>query len=68
MLGHVESALTRRAASEARLRGFAGDASHELRTPLAAIRGYAELARRHPGPVPEDMAPRSAGSNRSRRG
>jgi two-component system OmpR family sensor kinase len=56
MLGHVESALTRRAASEARLRGFAADASHELRTPLAAIRGYAELARRHPGPVPGDLA------------
>src|SRR5438067_550660 len=56
MLGHVESALTRRAASEARLRGFAADASHELRTPLAAIRGYAELARRHPGPVPGDIA------------
>ncbi len=55
MLGHVESALTRRAASEARLRRFAADASHELRTPLAAIRGYAELARRHPGPVPEDI-------------
>ena len=48
MLGHVESALARRAASEARLRRFASDASHELRTPLAAIRGYAELARRHP--------------------
>jgi two-component system OmpR family sensor kinase len=56
MLGHVEAALTRRAASEARLRRFAADASHELRTPLAAIRGYAELARRHPGPVPEDVA------------
>ena len=56
MLGHVESALTRRAASEARLRRFAADASHELRTPLAAIRGYAELARRHPGPVSEDIA------------
>ena len=56
MLGHVEAALTRRAASEARLRRFAADASHELRTPLAAIRGYAELARRHPGPVPEDIA------------
>ncbi len=56
MLGHVESALTRRAASEARLRRFAADASHELRTPLAAIRGYAELARRHPGPVPGDIA------------
>src|SRR5207248_733549 len=39
MLGHVESALRRRAASESRLRRFAADASHELRTPLAAIRG-----------------------------
>jgi two-component system, OmpR family, sensor kinase len=56
MLGHVEAALTRREASEARLRRFAADASHELRTPLAAIRGYAELARRHPGPVPDDIA------------
>jgi len=56
MLGHVESALARRADSEARLRRFAADASHELRTPLAAIRGYAELARRHPGPVPGDIA------------
>jgi two-component system, OmpR family, sensor kinase len=56
MLGHVEAALARRAASEARLRRFAADASHELRTPLAAIRGYAELARRHPGPVPDDIA------------
>ena len=48
MLGHVEGALARRAASEARLRRFAADASHELRTPLAAIRGYAELALRNP--------------------
>jgi two-component system OmpR family sensor kinase len=56
MLGHVESALARREASETRLRSFAADASHELRTPLAAIRGYAELARRHPGPIPEDVA------------
>jgi two-component system, OmpR family, sensor kinase len=55
MLGHVEAALARRAASEARLRRFAADASHELRTPLAAIRGYAELALRHPGPVPHDI-------------
>jgi two-component system OmpR family sensor kinase len=55
MLGHVEQALGRRAASEARLRRFAADASHELRTPLAAIRGYAELALRHPGPVPADI-------------
>ena len=54
MLGHVETALRRRAASESRLRRFAADASHELRTPLAAIRGYAELALRHPGDSPED--------------
>ena len=55
MLFHVERALGRRAASEARLRRFAADASHELRTPLSAIRGYAELALRHPGPVPGDV-------------
>jgi two-component system, OmpR family, sensor kinase len=55
MLGHVESALRRRAASESRLRRFAADASHELRTPLAAIRGYAELALRHPGDAPEGV-------------
>jgi two-component system OmpR family sensor kinase len=53
MLGHVQTALRRRAASEVRLRRFAADASHELRTPLAAIRGYAELALRHPGDTPE---------------
>jgi two-component system OmpR family sensor kinase len=55
MLFHVERALSRRAASEARLRRFAADASHELRTPLSAIRGYAELGLRHRGPVPEDV-------------
>ena len=55
MLYHVERALGRRAASEARLRRFAADASHELRTPLSAIRGYAELALRHRGPVPPDV-------------
>ena len=55
MLFHVERALGRRAASEARLRRFAADASHELRTPLSAIRGYAELALRHPGPVPAEV-------------
>jgi two-component system OmpR family sensor kinase len=55
MLYHVERALGRRQASEARLRRFAADASHELRTPLSAISGYAELALRHPGPVPEDV-------------
>jgi two-component system, OmpR family, sensor kinase len=55
MLGHVERALQRRAASEARLRRFAADASHELRTPLAAIRGYAELALLRPGDTPEPV-------------
>jgi two-component system OmpR family sensor kinase len=55
MLHHVERALGRRAASEARLRRFAADASHELRTPLSAIRGYAELGLRHHGPVPGDV-------------
>ena len=56
MLGHVEAALARREASESRLRSFAADASHELRTPLAVIRGYAELARRRSGALPEDVA------------
>ena len=46
MLGHVSRALESRQASEQRVRQFVADASHELRTPLAAIRGYAELARR----------------------
>jgi two-component system, OmpR family, sensor kinase len=56
MLGHVEAALARREASETRLRTFAADASHELRTPLAAIRGYAELARRRGGSLPDEVA------------
>lgn len=54
MLGHVSGALTARHVSETRVRQFVADASHELRTPLAAIRGYAELARRgehEPGAV-----------------
>ena len=55
MLGHVETALRRRAASEARLRRFAADASHELRTPLSAIRGYAELALLRRGDAPEEV-------------
>ncbi|WP_405746796.1 HAMP domain-containing histidine kinase [Streptomyces sp. NBC_01525] len=55
MLGHVEDALTRRQAGEERLRHFAADASHELRTPVANIRGHAELALRHRGPVPADV-------------
>ena len=48
MLENVSSALAARQASETRVRQFVADASHELRTPLAAIRGYAELARRDP--------------------
>src|SRR5262249_58573967 len=57
MLGHVQTALARRNASETRLRRFAADASHELRTPLAAIRGYAELALRRPAAAPPPATP-----------
>jgi len=56
MLGHVETALEQREGSEARLRRFVADASHELRTPLAGIRSYAELARRSPEPVPDEVS------------
>jgi two-component system OmpR family sensor kinase len=55
MLGHVGNALERRQASEERLRHFAADASHELRTPVANVRGHAELALRHKGPVPTEV-------------
>ena len=55
MLGHISAALRARQASETRVRQFVADASHELRTPLAAIRGYAELARRSPEQVPPDV-------------
>ncbi|KAK1183007.1 ATP-binding protein [Streptomyces sp. NBS 14/10] len=55
MLGHVGDALARRHAGEERLRQFAADASHELRTPVANVRGHAELALRHPGPVPVEV-------------
>ncbi|MGW8397043.1 ATP-binding protein [Streptomyces lydicus] len=55
LLGHVGNALERRHASEERLRHFAADASHELRTPVANVRGHAELALRHKGPVPGEV-------------
>ena len=43
MLGRIEESFSARAATDARLRRFVGDASHELRTPVQTIRGYAEL-------------------------
>ncbi|HET7477585.1 MAG TPA: HAMP domain-containing sensor histidine kinase [Dermatophilaceae bacterium] len=55
MLDHVGAALEARHESEQRVRQFVADASHELRTPLASIRGYAELSRREPEPVPEGV-------------
>jgi two-component system OmpR family sensor kinase len=55
MLGHVESALGERHTSQERLRSFAADASHELRTPVASVRGHAELALLHRGPVPHEV-------------
>jgi two-component system OmpR family sensor kinase len=56
MIGHVESALTARQASEMKVRHFVADASHELRTPLATIRGYAELTRPQRDEAPPAMA------------
>lgn len=56
MLDHVEQALSERHRSETQVRRFVADASHELRTPLASIRGYAELVRRRPDPLPADVA------------
>ncbi|GAB7004297.1 HAMP domain-containing sensor histidine kinase [Nocardioides sp. AN3] len=48
LLEHVESSLAARHRSEQQVRQFVADASHELRTPLTTIRGYTELARKHP--------------------
>jgi two-component system, OmpR family, sensor kinase len=56
LLDNVEGALQARHDSEQRVRQFVADASHELRTPLASIRGYAELSRREPEPVPQSVA------------
>lgn len=55
LLDHVDGSLRARHESETQLRRFIADASHELRTPLASIRGYAELSRRQPDPVPEGV-------------
>jgi two-component system OmpR family sensor kinase len=48
MLDRLQQALRAHEASEARLRRFVADAGHELRTPLTAIKGFTELALRHP--------------------
>ena len=55
MLDHVDEALNARHQSEQRVRQFVADASHELRTPLASIKGYAEISRREPDPVPTSV-------------
>ncbi len=54
MLSHIEEAFEARSASERRVRQFVADASHELRTPLAAVRGYAEVTRKHDGDLRPD--------------
>ncbi|NYF98666.1 sensor histidine kinase [Janibacter cremeus] len=55
LLDNVDGALRARHESETRVRRFVADASHELRTPLASIRGYAELSKREPEPIPDSV-------------
>ncbi|GAA4365942.1 HAMP domain-containing sensor histidine kinase [Nocardioides caricicola] len=50
----VNQMLGRLQDSRDRQRQFVSDASHELRSPLASIRQTAEVARAHPGALPED--------------
>ncbi len=45
--------LERLEAARDRQRQFVGDASHELRSPLASMRQTAEVAKAHPGALPE---------------
>ncbi|KRF17725.1 histidine kinase [Nocardioides sp. Soil797] len=49
----MNAMLDRLAASRERQQRFVSDASHELRSPLAGIRQTAEVARAHPGAMPE---------------
>lgn len=55
LLEHVDHSLSARHRSEMQVRQFVADASHELRTPLSSIKGYAELSRKEPEPVPDSI-------------